>query len=203
MPPAIWVAANPPRARSSRVLRSCCQPTPWKGKLTLLGPWLNRSAVDSFLRIDPLYRRRHEGRELLALRRSHGQAELRAPPEDIVRKARPFFCHEIAHFRFRQVWPEALAEIGLRSGLAEHLMKPRAVGRNQAQRLIRGQKPPALARGFDLRIESLGLKFATGQRRLGAPARRHRIERQEIRDGALGAQPRGCDVTAEHGQKRY
>ena len=91
-------------------------------------------------------RHRHERRQRLAIPRRHGQAEFRAPPQNVVRKTRPFLCHEIAHLRARQFRPEGRTEVGPAFGVAKHGLKTRAIGGDQTLRLSLGQKPPALAR---------------------------------------------------------
>ena len=81
----------------------------------------------------------------------HGQAEFRAPPENVVRKARPFLCHEIAHFRRRQFRPEGRAEIGaapwrrrVRPQDASHRRRPDAApdASSRNRQRSRARRPP-------------------------------------------------------------
>ena len=52
----------------------------------------------------------HERRQRLAALGWHGEAELGAPPQNVVRKTRPFPGHEIAHLRARQFRAEGGTE---------------------------------------------------------------------------------------------
>ena len=59
-------------------------------KLAAEQSWLNRDAVDDRIIVGPSCDRRHERGQRVTIRRPHGQAELRAPPQNVVRKTRPF-----------------------------------------------------------------------------------------------------------------
>src|SRR6266550_707089 len=74
----------------------------------------------------------HKLCQRLAIPRRHGQAEFRAPPQHVVREARPFLGHEIAYFSSGQVVAEARAEIVAALRIAEHRSDARAIGRDQA-----------------------------------------------------------------------
>src|SRR5437763_2629604 len=144
----------------------------------------------------------HERAQRLAIRRRHGQTKFCTPPEDIVRKTRPFLCHEIAYLRAGQFRPESRTEIGPLLGLAEDGRNTRSIGADQPLRLSLAEKTPALAGAIDLGLEPPPFKVAARQRRVRGPARRHRIERRQLRYRPLSAQPRSRDVAAEDRQQR-
>src|SRR5204863_3189481 len=138
----------------------------------------------------------------LAIRRRHSQSELCTAPEDVVRKPRPFLCHEIAYLRAAQFRPESRTEVGPLLGLAEDGCNTRPVGADQPLRLGLAEKTPALAGAIDLGLEPRPFKVAARQRRVRGPARRHRIERRQLRYRPLRAQPRSGDSAAEDRQQR-
>src|SRR5436190_9856779 len=116
----------------------------------------------------------HERAQRLAIRRRHCQSELCTAPEDVVRKPRPFLCHEIAYLRAAQFRPESRTELGPLFGLIEDGRNTRSIGADQTLRLSLVEKTPALAGAIDLGLEPRPLKVAARQRRVRGPARRHR-----------------------------
>src|SRR5437660_811014 len=95
----------------------------------------------------------------------HRQPELRAPPQDVIRKTRPFVGHEIAHFGAGQVRTERRTEIGLFFGVAKDRSKPRAVGCDHAAGLRLAEKLPLRARLVDLVLELGPVEISARQRR--------------------------------------
>ena len=147
-------------------------------------------------------RRRHEHRQRIAIPGRHGQTEFGAPPEHVVRKTRPFLCHQVVHLRARQLRSEGRTKVGPAFGVAKDGLKTRAVGGDQTPGLILGQKAPALAGTIDLCLEPGPCKIASRQGRRRSPARRHRVERRKLGDCPFRAQPRGCHTAAKDGQQR-
>ncbi len=129
-------------------------------------------------------RRRHERRQRIAIPGRHGQTEFGAPPEHVVRKTRPFLCHQVAHLCARQLRSEGRTKVGPAFGIAKDGLKTRAVGGDQSPGLILGQKAPALAGIIDLCLEPGPCEIASRQGRLRGPARRHRVERRKLSDGS-------------------
>src|SRR5205807_246797 len=111
----------------------------------------------------------HERAQRLPIRRRHGQTELCTAPEDIVRKPRPFFCHEIAYLRAAQFPPKSRTELGPLLGLAEDGRNTRPIGAGQPLRLSLAEKTPALAGAIDLGLEPRPFKVAARQRRVRGP----------------------------------
>src|SRR3954468_2839753 len=144
----------------------------------------------------------HERAQRVAIGRRHGQAELCTAPEDVVWKPRPFLCHEIAYLRAGQLRPESRTKVGPLLGLAEDGRNTRPISADQTLRVSLAEKTPALAGVIYLSLEPRPLKVAARQRRVRGPARRHRIERRQLRYRPLRAQAGSGDIAAEDRQQR-
>jgi len=51
--------------------------------------------------------------------------------QNVVREARPFFCHEVANFGGRQFRPKGRPKVGTLLGVAKYGIKARAIGGDQ------------------------------------------------------------------------
>ena len=99
----------------------------------------------SFRRVSGQRDRRHEAharRQRLALVARQSQAELAAPPQDIVGVARPFLLHQIAHLGGGEVGAETLPEIVADFAPRRGCVDARAVGARQPPRMRLGQERP-------------------------------------------------------------
>src|SRR5438876_2401838 len=111
----------------------------------------------------------HDICQARAFFRRKTQAQLRAPPEHIVRGLRPFLLDEVSHLRGREIRANAGSELLQAASRAEYAFDPRAICAHQAHHVRLVQERPRFPRHCRERLDAVIREIAARQMRPFGP----------------------------------
>ena len=152
--------------------------------------------------IDGTTRRQVRG-DGIALRLRHRQAALGAPPQHIVRGARPFLGHQVIDFARGEARAEVLPQVGHRLRIAQNVQRARAVSAGQSAQQVGGQLRKSATQQSKEGVAVAVGQVAARQRLVARPLGFHAGEvRRQLRERGFGQLAIGGDLAAEDRQHR-
>src|SRR5215472_696477 len=131
------------------------------------------------------------------------ESDLAAPPENVLRRSRPFAADEVADLALAEPAAEILAEIAGLLGIAQHLDGGGAVAADEIADERRGKRRMLRGKARRVLAGAGGTDIAAGESSLGGPGGAQAAkEGRELLERVLGELSIGRDLAAEDREER-